>query len=214
MNFVQTTTVVTPTADVTKPAARPDANANADTDTQTRYPRRRHVHCQLLAQLPVDRSILQHCATADEDAMIMPSSSHRPLPSPSSNGPPPSSSSNGPLPPPSSTDVRTSDLHRGQQLFQPLVVGLLSDLLEEVFMVRIELAIPDALVEGFELLELILDERFLADCQILGEEQGASDDVETRHHESPALQLASIQSMEMGMEFVLEKAKVVLCCKE
>ncbi|KAL7780676.1 hypothetical protein CFE70_010724 [Pyrenophora teres f. teres 0-1] len=106
--------------------------------------------------------------------MIMPSSSHRPLPSPSSNGPPPSSSSNGPLPPPSSTDV----------------------------------------VQGFELLELILDERFLADCQILGEEQGASDDVETRHHESPALQLASIQSMEMGMEFVLEKAKVVLCCKE
>ncbi|KAL7772848.1 hypothetical protein CFE70_002811 [Pyrenophora teres f. teres 0-1] len=130
--------------------------------------------------------------------MIMPSSSHRPLPSPSSNGPPPSSSSNGPLPPPSSTDV----------------VRLLSDLLEEVFMVRIELAIPDALVEGFELLELILDERFLADCQILGEEQGASDDVETRYHESPALQLASIQSMEMGMEFVLEKAKVVLCCKE
>ncbi|KAL7780705.1 hypothetical protein CFE70_010730, partial [Pyrenophora teres f. teres 0-1] len=69
---------------------------------------------------------------------------------------------------------------------------LLSDLLEEVFMVRIELAIPDALVEGFELLELILDERFLADCQILGKEQGASDDVETRYYESPALQLASI----------------------
>ncbi|KAK1914299.1 hypothetical protein P3342_007545 [Pyrenophora teres f. teres] len=95
------------------------------------------------AQLPVDRSILQHYATAHEDAMIMPSSSHRPLPSPSSNGP---------LPPPSSTDV----------------------------------------VQGFELLELILDERFLADCQILGKEQGASDDVETRYYESPALQLASI----------------------